>query len=171
MRVLYVCTRNTCLSPTAERLTTAYAEECGRPALTAHSAGTGAMVGHGMEPTAALVLQQLGGTSEGFVARPLDTAIAQDSDMIITMSEQQRRSVIEAAPDMTRSVFTLREAARLQQISGAATVAELTAARTQLSASEPEDIVDPTGSDEETFITVGSEIADLLIPLLARIQE
>lgn len=124
-----------------------------------------------MEPTAALVLQQLGGDPEGFVARRLDTRIAQDSDMVITMSERQRSSVVKVAPRMMRVVFTLREAARIQQISGASTVAELAAARTQLSAPGPEDIVDPIGRDEETFVTVGSEIADLLLPLLARIRE
>ena len=71
---------------------------------------------------------------------------------------------------MMRVAFTLSEAARVQQASGAASVAELAAARTQLPASGPEDIVDPIGRDEETFVEVGSEIADLLLPLLARIR-
>src|SRR5690554_3706756 len=98
MRILYVCTGNICRSPTAERLTTAYAAEQGRGDLSAHSAGTRAMVGHGMESTAALVLQQLGGDPDGFAARRITPQIAEDSDMIITMSEKHRANVIQLAP-------------------------------------------------------------------------
>lgn len=170
MRILYVCTGNICRSPTAELLTTAYAAEAGRDDLTAHSAGTRAMVGYGVEPTAALVLQQLGGDPEGFSARRLTSAIAEDADMIITMSERHRSQVIQLAPRKMRVTFTLREAARLQEASGAHTVAELAAARTQETASGPEDIVDPIGRDEETFVAVGTEIADLLLPLLGRLR-
>ncbi|MBM7459462.1 protein tyrosine phosphatase [Rhodococcus coprophilus] len=170
MRILFVCTGNICRSPTAERLTTAFAVESGRDDLDAHSAGTRALVGHGMEPTAALVLQHLGGDPDGFVARRLTPAIAEDADLILTMSEQHRGDVIELAPRMMRVTFTLPEAVRVQQSSGAASVAELAAARTQFPAPGPEDIVDPIGRDEETFVEVGSEIADLLLPLLARIR-
>lgn len=170
MRILFVCTGNICRSPTAERLTTAFAAESGRDDLDAHSAGTRAVVGHGMEPTAALVLQQLGGDPEGFVARRLTPEIAEDADLVLTMSEQHRGDVITLAPRMMRVTFTLPEAARVQQASGAASVAELAEARAQFPASGPEDIVDPIGRDEETFVAVGSEIADLLLPLLARIR-
>jgi protein-tyrosine phosphatase len=171
MRIFYVCTGNVCRSPTAERLTSAYAAEAGRTDLTAHSGGTRAMVGHGMEPTAALVLQQLGGDPDGFIAQRITPQLAEDSDMVITMSERQRNKVVEVAPRMMRVTFTLREAARLMEASGATTVAELAAARTQHTAeSGPEDITDPIGQDEETFVVVGSEIADLLLPLLARIR-
>ncbi|MEU5844168.1 protein tyrosine phosphatase [Rhodococcus sp. NPDC047139] len=171
MRILYVCTGNICRSPTAERLTSAYAEEAGRDDLFAHSAGTRAMVGYGMEPTAALVLQQLGGDPDGFAARRITPQLAEDSDLVITMSERQRAKVMQLAPRRMRVTFTLREAARVQDISGARSVAELATARAQLSAPGPEDIVDPIGRDEETFVAVGSEIADLLLPLLARLRE
>lgn len=170
MRILYVCTGNICRSPTAERLTTAYAAEAGRDDLSAHSAGTRAMVGYGVEPTAALVLQQLGGDPEGFSARRLTTAIAEDADLIITMSERQRGKVIELAPRKMRVTFTLREAARIQEASGATTVADLATTRAQFPAPGPEDIVDPIGRDEETFVAVGTEIADLLLPLLGRLR-
>jgi len=170
MRILYVCTGNICRSPTAELLTTAYAQEQGRTDLTAHSAGTNAMVGYGMEPTAALVLKQLGGNPEGFVARRLTPPIAEDADLIITMSERQRTKVLQLAPRKMHSAFTLKEAARLQQLSGARTVAELAVARAQTTAPGPEDVLDPIGRDEETFVAVGTEIADLLLPLLAALR-
>jgi len=170
MRILYVCTGNICRSPTAERLTVAYAAEAGRDDLSAHSAGTRAMVGYGMEPTAALVLQQLGGDPTGFAARRITPAVAEDADLIITMSERQRGKVIQLAPRKMRVTFTLPEAARVHSESGAQTVAELATARAQSSAPGPEDIVDPIGRDEETFVAVGTEIADLLLPLLAGLR-
>ncbi|EME53345.1 protein-tyrosine-phosphatase [Rhodococcus ruber BKS 20-38] len=171
MRVLYVCTGNICRSPTAELLTTAFAREAGRGELSAHSAGTRGMVGRPMEPTAALVLRQLGGEPDGFVARRLSPHIAQDADLVITMAESHRAAVLQAAPRMLKRTFTLREAARLQQLSGAETVTELAAARAQFPAPGPEDVTDPIGRDEDTFVAVGTEIADLLLPLLARIHD
>lgn len=171
MRVLYICTGNICRSPTAERLTSAFAAESGRDDLTAHSAGTRAVVGHGVETTAAAVLQSLGGDADGFVARRISQPIVEDADLVITMTEKHRDAAIEAAPRMMHATFTLKEAARLAEASGAETVADLAAARAQWPVPGPEDIDDPIGRDEETFVTVGTEIAELLLPLLARIRD
>ena len=42
-------------------------------------------------------------------------------------------------------------------------MADLAAARPKHKADEtPEDVPDPMGQDEDTFLTIGSEIADLL---------
>jgi len=71
---------------------------------------------------------------------------------------------------MMRVTFTLREAARLQQASGARTVAELAADRVHATAPGLDDITDPIGCDEETFATVGTWTA-YCSPLLARIHD
>ncbi|MFZ2176782.1 MAG: protein tyrosine phosphatase [Rhodococcus sp. (in: high G+C Gram-positive bacteria)] len=168
MHVLFVCTGNVCRSPTAERLAVAFAEELGITDLTAESAGTRAMVGRPMEPTAARVLEGLGGDPSGFAARLLTPEIAGKADLVITMSERQRDKVLGLAPEQLKRTFTLKEAARLAEVANAASVDELAAARPLYQAeTTPEDISDPIGQDEETFLTVGSEIADLL-GLLAR---
>jgi protein-tyrosine phosphatase len=173
MRVLFVCTGNICRSPTAELLTAAYARESGAADLSAHSAGTRALVDHGVESSAAQVLRRLGGDPDGFRARRLTPAIAQDADLVLTMTEQHRSAVLTMAPRMLRTTFTLREAARLQQASGASTVAELADARARHDVpvpAGPEDIDDPIGRDDETFARVASEIADLLVPVLRRVR-
>ncbi|MHA4848201.1 arsenate reductase/protein-tyrosine-phosphatase family protein [Rhodococcus sp. MSC1_016] len=163
MHVLFVCTGNVCRSPTAERLTLAFAEELGLTDLTAESAGTRAMVGHPMEPTAAQVLEGLGGDPSGFTARRLTEDLAVDADLVLTMTERQREKVLAMAPEQLKKTFTLREAARLAVAADAKSVADLAAARPKhRSADGPEDISDPIGQDEETFLAVGSEIADLL---------
>lgn len=168
MHVLFVCTGNVFHSPMAERLAVAYAEELGVTDLTAESAGTQATEGSPMEPTAAQVLAGLGGDPSGFAARLLTEQTAAGADLVLTMTEGQREQVLSLAPTQAAKTFTLRQAARIAAASGAATVAELVAARPGHEPSDStEDVADPVGLDEETFQTVGSEIADLM-GLLAR---
>ncbi|EHI45595.1 tyrosine phosphatase [Rhodococcus opacus PD630] len=163
MHVLFVCTGNVCRSPTAERLAVAYAEELGITDLTAESAGTEAVVGAAMEPTAAQVLEGLGGDPGKFTARLLTADLAVDADLVLTMTESHRDKVLALAPEQLKKTFTLKEAARLAEASDAKTVADLASARPQhKSDGTPEDISDPIGKDEETFLNVGSEIAELL---------
>lgn len=169
MHVLFVCTGNICRSPTGERLAVAFAEELGIGDLTASSVGTRALVGHPIEPTAALVLRGLGGDPDNFQARRLTTALATEADLILTMTERHRDKVLALAPVQFKRTFTLREAARLARASSARTVTDLADARRLHPTSEVEDITDPIGADENTFHEVGTEIATLLGPLLEQI--
>ena len=169
MHILFVCTGNICRSPTGERLTQAFAEEAGIADLTASSAGTRALIGHPVEPTAALVLEGLGADPTNFRARRLSTAIASEADLILAMTERHRDKVLALAPTQFKRTFTLREAARLAEESDATTVAELAVARPRYHIQESEDVADPIGADAETFHAVGLEIATLLGPLLRRI--
>ncbi|MBY6386415.1 MULTISPECIES: low molecular weight phosphatase family protein [Rhodococcus] len=170
MHVLFVCTGNICRSPTGERLARAYAAEAGVSGFTASSAGTRAMVGHPIEPTAARVLAGLGGDPTEFQARRMTTALASDADLILTMTESQRDKVLAMAPARLKRTFTLREAARLGSLADAATVEDLAAARPRFRAAEPEDVIDPMGKEENVFHEIGLEIADLLGPLLSRLR-
>ncbi|KPH21186.1 low molecular weight phosphatase family protein [Rhodococcus sp. D-46] len=169
MHVLFVCTGNICRSPTAERLANAFAHEAGVSDFTASSAGTRAVIGHPIELTAAKVLEGLGGTSGNFCARRLTARIASEADLILTMSERHRDKVLGLAPMQFKRTFTLREAARLAEESGASTVAELADARTRYGVGDAEDIIDPIGADGAVFQEVGSEIAELLGPLVKRL--
>ncbi len=120
MHVLFVCTGNICRSPTAERVTRAFAVKHGLSRLTASSAGTRAVVGYGMEPTAAEVLRTLGGDPKGFRARQLSPANVDDADLILTMTTRHRDKVLAASPRAMRRTFTLLEAGRLLAIPMAA---------------------------------------------------
>ncbi|QNG20178.1 protein tyrosine phosphatase [Rhodococcus triatomae] len=163
MHVLFVCTGNICRSATAERLAVAYAEELGIDDLTVESAGTHAVAGQEMEPTAAKVLEGLGGDPDGFTARMLTPEIASAADLVLTMSEQHREAVLSVAPSQFPKTFTLKEAVRLTDAVGATTVAQLAEARRDhRNTGDPEDVSDPIGKDEETYLTIGSEIAELL---------
>ncbi|NMM88412.1 hypothetical protein B2J88_29360 [Rhodococcus sp. SRB_17] len=168
MHVLFVCTGNICRSPTAERLALAFAGEALIPDFRASSAGTRAVVGHPIEPTAADVLEGLGGDPTEFRARLFTKSIAAEADLILTMTERHRDQVLTLAPAQFKRTFTLREAARLARAADARGVSDLAAARPLHRTTDIEDVVDPIGKDSNTFHAVGNEIATLLKPLILR---
>lgn len=160
VHVLFVCTGNICRSPTAERLTAAYAQEGGLD-VTASSAGTHGLVGHPMDPTAAAVLEQFGGEPAGFLARRLTPRIAEEADVVLTMTARHRDAVLEVAPRKLRSTFTLLEAVALIDASGATSVSELADARARHSVGTL-DIEDPYRREPDVYEVVGQQIADAL---------
>ena len=166
LHVLFVCTGNICRSPIAERLAAAYSAACQVPGLTTSSAGTRAVIAHPIHPDAVLVLETLGGDVSNFAARQLTSRIASDADLVLTMTKVHRDAVLELAPRQLRRTFTLSEAARLASECTARTVADLAALRPHLAARDRSDIPDPIGQGAEFFAMVGSQIADLLPPIL-----
>jgi protein-tyrosine phosphatase len=166
VNVLFVCTGNICRSPTAERLAAAYAAEHGMLDLKMSSAGTRAVIGHPIHPSAAIILEELGGDPSNFAARQLKPKIAAAADLIIAMTSAHRDTVLETAPRQLRRTFTLTEAARLASMKGADTIADLAALRPHLLANDIADIPDPIGQSAEVFAAIGAQIAELLPPIL-----
>ena len=109
MTVLTVCTGNICRSPAAERL---LAASLG-PSVQVSSAGTGAVVGHGIEPAMAHLLDDAGIATRKFAARQITPDIIRGSSLILTMTREHRSSVVELVPDAVRRTYTLREFARI----------------------------------------------------------
>lgn len=165
VHVLFVCTGNICRSPTAERLAVAFAHERGLE-LTAGSAGTHGLTGHPMDPAAATVLHQLGGESEGFVARRITPRMAEEADLILTLTARHRDAVLALAPRKLRRTFTLLEAAALVEASGATSIDDIADARSKHSAPAL-DIEDPYTKAHEIYEAVGQQIADAL-PIILR---
>ena len=113
MHLLFVCTGNICRSPTAERLSVAYAARLEIADFTASSAGTRAVVGHAVHRDSEFALRKLGGDPSNFTARQLTSKIASSADLVLTMTRPHRDSVLELAPRQLNRTFTLVEAARL----------------------------------------------------------
>lgn len=170
MHVLFVCTGNICRSPTAERLAEAHSSRFQIPDFTASSAGTRAVVGHSIHHEAASVLEKLGGDPSNFAARQFKPRIAVGADLILTMTRAHRDSVLELVPHKLNRTFSLGEAATLIADFGAQTISELAAFRPRLGQGEVPDVLDPIGQGPEVFSAVGSQIADLLNPILALCQ-
>jgi protein-tyrosine phosphatase len=124
------------------------------------------VIAHPIHPDAALVLEQRGGDVSNFAARQLTPRIASDADLVLAMTKPHRDAVLELAPHQLRRTFTLSEASRLASECSAQTVADLAALRPHLAARDVSDIPDPIGQRADFFAMVGSQIADLLPPIL-----
>ncbi len=124
------------------------------------------MIGHPIHQHAATVLQRLGGDASNFAARQLTAKIASGADLVVTMTKAHRDAVLELAPNKLHKTFTLMEAARLIAECEAKTIKDLSTLRPQLAAGEMLDIDDPIGHGLEVFSRVGSQIAELLPPIL-----
>lgn len=166
MHVLFVCTGNICRSPTAERLATLYSARLRISNFTASSAGDRAVIAHPIHQEAALVLQTLGGDASNFVARQLTSKIASEANLVLTMTRAHRDSVLHLAPRLLRRTFTLIEAARLASEFNARTVGDLAELRPLLPTHQRLDVPDPIGRGAQYFTLIGSQIAELLPPIL-----
>ncbi|WP_136254418.1 low molecular weight protein-tyrosine-phosphatase [Onishia niordana] len=89
-RILVVCAGNICRSPVAEAM---LRQRC--PQKTVSSAGLGALVGQGVEPTARRLAEADGVDVSAHVARQLNQELLQQNDLILVMSDGQRRAVGE----------------------------------------------------------------------------
>jgi protein-tyrosine phosphatase len=131
------------------------------------SAGTRAVINHGVHPDAAAVLEKLGGDASNFAARQLTPRIASAADLVLTMTQAHRAAVLELAPRQLRRTFTLVEAARLAVEFSPDNLSDLPKLRAHLGADQVLDITDPIGQGPEVFTAVGSQIAELLPPVIA----
>ncbi|MEV4666454.1 low molecular weight phosphatase family protein [Microbacterium sp. LWO12-1.2] len=111
--MLTVCTGNICRSPLAEVLLRARLEPLG---VRVHSAGTHAMVGHGMTEQAQEIAVRSGAapsTAAGHAARYLVEPMLAESDLVLTMAREHRSHAVQMMPSRLRQTFTAREFARL----------------------------------------------------------
>ncbi|WP_240747149.1 low molecular weight phosphatase family protein [Microbacterium sp. K24] len=113
LTILTVCTGNICRSPLAEVLLRTRLEPLG---VRVHSAGTHALVGHGMPEPALELAVQAGADPEAAAAhhaRYLVEPLLADADLILTMAREHRSHVVKMMPNRLRRTFTIREFARL----------------------------------------------------------
>ncbi|RMG45618.1 MAG: low molecular weight protein arginine phosphatase [Acidobacteria bacterium] len=103
--VLFVCTGNICRSPMAEAFFNALAERRGLP-VRARSAGLSPVLDRVTE-VAARVAGEYGVDLRGHRSRPLHRADVAQADLILTMTEGQRRLIEELFPEARDKTFTL----------------------------------------------------------------
>lgn len=111
--ILTVCTGNICRSPLAEAV---LASRLADLDLRVHSAGTQALVGHGMPPEARQLAERNGVTparAAAHRARLLTETLMMDADLVLTMSAQHSTIAVQMAPRRLHRTFTVREFARL----------------------------------------------------------
>ncbi len=111
--ILTVCTGNICRSPLAEAVLAARLADLD---LRVHSAGTQALVGHGMPSEARALAERNGVTpvrAAAHRARLLTESLMYDADLVLTMTAQHTTAAVQLAPRRLHRTFTVREFARL----------------------------------------------------------
>ena len=170
--VLFVCTGNVCRSPTAELLFRAWADS--DAAVTVSSAGTHALVGHGIDRASATALAQLGIDPSRHRARQFETWMARDADLILTAGRQHRDLLITELPPLHRRTFTIKEFGRLVGNGDGhpdpREVVEAVAARRGANppaSPNDDDIRDPYKAQVKHAKTIAEEITECVYPTVA----
>lgn len=106
-RVLFVCTGNIARSAYAA----ARSQHVAPPGVEFSSAGTGAVVGGGIDPP---MLKHLAdrGVPDGHQARQLAREMVEQADLVLVMGTEHRRYILDAWPTFGRKTFVIGQAAR-----------------------------------------------------------
>lgn len=123
-QILMICTGNVCRSALAEILLRAHFDERG---VIVRSAGTHAVVGHGIPAEMQALAERYGGDPAlvaGHRGRLLDAEMLADADLILTMTAAQSSHAVQLAPARLRDVMPVRTFARLSDAVPAAQLRE-----------------------------------------------
>jgi len=121
-RILFVCTGNTCRSPMAEAMLRRFAEQSGLP-LEVRSAGLAAMEGMPMSNYSSSILMENNITANS-IAQKVDEQLVDWADLILAMTMNHKREMIQRYPAALEKTFTLKEYVA-DESEGSAEVAEL----------------------------------------------
>ena len=111
MKILIVCTGNTCRSPMAEGLLRALLEERWEAeSCQIISAGTAALEGESAAEHAIAVMSEMGIDLAEHRARSLNIVLIAEADRILAMTERHRDAVLSMAPEAVEKIQVLNMA-------------------------------------------------------------
>lgn len=135
LRVLLICTGNTCRSPMAE----AILRDLASPTMAVSSAGTATEGGQPMAAAAQTVLKEHGLPVRPHRSQAVSEGLLQESDVVLTMTAGQAQDLMRRFPGASGKVRTLAAAA-----------------------GETGDVVDPVGMGHDAYATAYDQIETLL---------
>ena len=142
MRILFVCTGNSCRSPMAELYFNSEVQKRNIAGLEALSAGVAAFPGDTISVNAASVMAENAIASEGFRSRRFTPFLADECDLIVCMGESHRNAVLAAYPVCKDKVCLLMDG----------------------------DVPDPFGGDVDCYRKVFAKMRPALDALIERIS-
>lgn len=190
MRILFVCTGNTCRSPMAEAMLRSMAEGRGFP-VEVRSAGVSTVNGLPVSAHASKVLADRKVAYDGRSSAISGEAVGW-ADLILTMTVSHKRMLLERFPEAVNKTHTLKEfvdrdssvLSDLEEVERLYSELHMKAAlgeqlgeaeRTRLLELERRipsfDIADPFGGSLEEYHSCANEIEDALRRLLDKLQE
>lgn len=159
LRVLFVCTGNTCRSSLAEGLMKSLLDGLGpesgpgRGRIEVLSAGTAAYTGDPASPHAVEAAAEMGIDLSAHRSRRLSLELLDTADLVLTMTSAHKRAVLAAFPELEGRVLTLKEAA------GSA------------AGGPGSDISDPFGGSLEVYRRTAAEIEKYLRQILPKLKD
>lgn len=111
--ILVVCTANICRSPLAERLLQAGFDDVAPGQFAVSSAGMYGRDGWDADPRIQELAAEHGVHLDDFTSRQVEPRLIQDADLVLAMTREHRRRIVEIVPAAVRRTFTVREFARL----------------------------------------------------------
>ncbi len=108
MRILFVCTGNTCRSCLAETIFKNMVKQEGLSAEV-KSAGIGAIPGLDAASLAVEVAKEAGINLGEHKTRSFNRELAEWADLILTLDETHKNFILTTMPEMTKKIFTLKE--------------------------------------------------------------
>lgn len=189
LRILFVCTGNTCRSPLAEGLLRIRVHQEGL-AAEVRSAGVSAVTGGPISPNSASLLQEAG-FKDSISSLAIQESEVNWADLILTMTMGHKRTVIQRFPSAIEKTFTLKEYAlddahilqaieereqlvtelQLKQALSQAVSVEERSRIFKLEHAIPDfDISDPFGGSIEVYRQTAEEISGSLDKLVQKIR-
>lgn len=147
MKILFVCTGNTCRSPMAQALLEKIAKDKGLN-IEVKSAGIFALDGQKASANAIEVMKQEGIDLENHRARIIHRDLLEEADLILTMSKSHKEALLSKFDFVKGKVYTLKEYAYGKE----------------------EDIEDPFGGDIRDYRRAKEEIKEALKQLTTLIN-
>ncbi|NLN83057.1 MAG: low molecular weight protein arginine phosphatase [Firmicutes bacterium] len=149
LKVLFVCTGNTCRSPMAQAIAEKLqSEQAQLPSIEYCSAGLAAFAGESISPLAVQVLSELDIDFSQHRAHRLTSEMLAQADLILTMTNAQRNALLELDDSQIAKTFVLNRYIN----------------------AEPVDIADPFGGSEETYRQTANQLHNSIGDLLEKFK-
>lgn len=140
VRILFVCTGNTCRSPMAAALLQDRLKAWGvADQFTVSSAGIAAWTGQAASTSAVEVMAQQGLSLKEHRAQQIDNRQVYASDLVLALTVSHKESLLCIAPGARNRIFTLGEYA-----------------------GKPGDVTDPMGRSREVYQACANQLAELI---------